>query len=773
MIRLLAVALVVLSALTLLPTVQKGLYVATFIVALFVLAGCLILTVRQYSIELIIGLPVLFGWVETTFSGPSVDIGAGLICLMTGIYLVTVKQDNFRNISLAQGLLVAFSLICIVSGAQSALRVETFSLIPGRFLETYQFNAVGHSSSHVLMQIISSTATYAGWAGLLTVFSISRRPRPARLRFLLLMLMTVNSAVLFVQEFIDPAFLLPVGFPLNHRLNGITSFCYALGSLSGVVAVSAPLWFRFRRGLAGSLLISVLTAAAIWYSGSRTALLLFLLTALFWGILKLIQLMRNHTPALRLVVIVAVTMVVITSAVFTYSLVPAQRSNVLGRIKLFIERDGGVIGHLVATRLHAYPLTTRMILEVPLAGAGPGLHFAEISRIRQLYFPQHSGGEDYVLSSNASNLYLGIAAELGLLALFVFITVLGIIIINGFRAPPEDVSPFRFGLVGGFIMYCLAFLLGPEILNSEAAPLFWLMAALMMKQSPPERKTGIKVRKFRYLLLLAGIALAIGQIQTFYLMHPDNLWQKLRWHIDSGMYPSEENGRWSRPEARVVMPNGKLVYMEWSTGASALDESVRVNLAIDGHLVETRKVVSSRSQVSLFAVQNADSSKPHWLGIHVTPPFVPSEHGRGDDSRKLGIFIHKLEARDKVTEWVGAWPWEAGPHGPVRWIRQYCYFALKKPGSYTFSVRALPGGSFSERQTIRLSANGKKIAEFSPGVSWKEYSFSLPAELALTGDTPYLIQLSADYEVRPSDIIDSEDSRLVAAQVSEPELKGN
>jgi hypothetical protein len=590
----------------------------------------------------------LLGWVRTYRGGINLDLGLGLIALAVGVYVANraVREKNDHFVDLAGLFLLAIAAWSLVSLAFTVVRVYSFTPAPGFGYRLYQFNAQGFSSEEAVIRTTIGAASTFIWWGL---YEYARRLVPNRrlLNVAVFLALLADAGALIVQRFFDPAFLHPDDLALIGRLNGVTSFCYALGDAALAWFLLIPAWGAFRGVLAALTVGSVaMILHAVTASGSRAALFTILVASLLWSGMRIARLSRTRRRLAVYSAVAGLTVVVFAFA-WLYIVTPADQATPLGRLKDGVERQG-LVGHLVATRLESYPLALRVIEEYPLSGVGVGLYLAEVSKQRALLMPEWKVQDPYLLTSYAPNEFLNVGVELGLpavLALMGVFVCAALGVLRGHRAGRADVAVSLVALAG-------ALLLGPAFYNSEALVFLWIIVGLAARGGLDEEAGGVTedAAAPRRLGSGAGVALLVGAVVVGSAGHlisqrplaVESQWKQLRWHVGMGMLPREPGGRWTRPEATfTVDTDAPTVTLRWHVGdESRPDYHAEVSFYVDGVRVERSPAVSGRIRESVLPLPAVPGRKR--ISVRVVPPFVPAKGSSDEDHRQLGIFIHSV-----------------------------------------------------------------------------------------------------------------------------------
>ncbi|HEX9187059.1 MAG TPA: O-antigen ligase family protein, partial [Vicinamibacteria bacterium] len=401
----------------------------------------------------------LLGFVRTHQGGFNLDLGLGLVALSVGAWALwrARRSDGREATDLAGLALLALAAWSLVSLAFVFARIRSFRPAPGFDYHAYQFNPFGLSSEEALVRAtIGATVAFLSFG----LYLYGRTPGLDRrtLGAAVFLVLLANGAALLVQRN-DPDFLRPAGAIPPGRLNGVTSFCYALGDGTLALTLLLPAWGAARgpgrARTVGSLVLLLQAAVA---SGSRTALLGLLAAVLLWGWALAVRRWR-HRGALAAL---AATALLLWAGWAAYRATPPDQTTPLGRLKAGIETEG-ILGHLVEQRLHSYPLAFRVMEEYPLSGIGVGLYPAEVSKQRALLAPDLKV-LDYLLTSYAPNQFLNVGVELGAPALAALVAAFAAVAFSLLRRGGPGAAAWLVSLA----VLAAALQLGPALYNSEA-----------------------------------------------------------------------------------------------------------------------------------------------------------------------------------------------------------------------------------------------------------------------------------------------------------------
>jgi hypothetical protein len=536
----------------------------------------------------------------------------------------------------------AWSLLSLVF---SLARIWAFRPAPEFGYHVFRFNLFGLSSDEAMVRATIGASVAFVWFG---IYEYVRSVDVKRvwLTLTVFFVLLIDAAVLVVQRHVDPGFLHPAGWPAFDRLNGVTSFCYALGDVGLALFLLLPSWGA-TRGPLGALTAAniALLGHAIVASGSRAAFLTALGAAVLWGA---VAATRRFEAGRRWAAILTVGALaaLIGGTVIAYRVTPADTVTPLGRLKDTIDRQG-VFGHLWASRLWSYPLAFRVLGEYPLAGVGAGLYPAEMDKQRALLTPDVATLEPYLLTSNVPNQFLNTGVELGIPAMSALALVF---VVAVWAAWPGKGGGGSAAQTVSLLALAGVLQVGPALLNSEAVVFYWLVVGLARRAggSTPGGEASGTVRARATGAFLAGVLVLgfVGQVRARPGLAVETQWSKLRWGLNIGMQPAEPGGQWTSSDATfVVSSNAPAVMVRWHAGdEAAQDYRAVVSFYVDGILVQRSLAASGRIQESRLPLPAVAGFKR--ISVRVRPAFVPALMLGGPDQRRLGVFLHGVLPRD-------------------------------------------------------------------------------------------------------------------------------
>jgi len=285
------------------------------------------------------------------------------------------------------------------------------------------------------------------------LFARAPLERPAALRMLIAG--GAGAAAFNVVRLLMAALRQPDAFKalrelaVNARISVQYSDWNAAGSYFAMVLVVAAV-FSLRRHFAYALPAAVI-AAALWLTGSRTAIAAVILMALIGAVVKL------RPTSLRRASLLAIVMAVIAIvAVAGWRYYPAARN------------DSPIFSW--TTRVPLWKAGVRMMATDPLFGVGVG-RFYDLS-------PNYAASVLAVIwrpRENAHNNFVQTLAELGVPGLMFFVFVVGGAWIASARAARTDRDWSLPASIGTFLLTCLT---GHPLLVIEAAFPFWTVVGL-------------------------------------------------------------------------------------------------------------------------------------------------------------------------------------------------------------------------------------------------------------------------------------------------------
>jgi O-antigen ligase len=752
---------------------QKGMVPFTiYVICIIALSIIHFVLPRALFLSTLLLMPFI-GWTSTGLPGFNLSLMGGLLCYVAALFCFKLLAAEDKRLSTVEILTLGFSLLTALSCGFALLRLDSFTLLKSSGYTNYSFNPLNINSADVLHHVLSISATLFSWFGLLV--GARKQWQNRWLPAVLLVIPVGTLAVMMYQRFVDPFFLLPLGFRAEFRLNGATSYAYALGALLVLLLALAPRFFsKERRAMLlgfGLALIPI-----VLWSGSRLALLIYPLFILVYAgsWLASMMLTKSRLPWNKIILSAAGVLAVCVALLIVVQATTSDGSNsALDRLLKHTGKEGW-LGHFERTRLNAYPIAFAVIEEYPLAGVGLGTYYAEISKQVPLLLP-----EDFTITdkfnhrSNAPNLYLAIASDMGLPALGCFLAIWLVAVYQSFnRIRKEGLNVENLALLAALLVVLLAFHIGPELYNGEVACLAMLLVAANSRR-PESRETKVlDNRVAKTIVFLLVLATAVGISFSYEDLSVDNQWEELQWHVDKGFYPFEESGRWSSDFATVVIQRtAPLVRLRWHVGnRQTPDYAPTVSFLVDGVEISTvENVVSGNTHTTVLPLHDKLDSEFYAISVQVSPPLIPTKDEVSDDTRSLGIFLHGIEPAHAYTVLDG-WKTEQRGGRTFNWMDESVLIGTD--GNRNRLTLAIKSGHPD------LRTKPARISIFIDENLYEEVDIRYPAEwenlfIPLTPGKMQIVRLEADRIYIPSEHRGNNDRRKLSFMVAviEPEDK--
>lgn len=305
----------------------------------------------------------------------------------------------------------------------------------------------------------------------------------------------------------------------------------------------------------------------------------------------------------------------------------------------------------------------RMIKRSPWAGWGPGGFWRQVDNIRTKY------GERRGYIDNAENLYLQVAAELGLPALaamllFFLLPVYAAVSVNQKNADPRQ--RLAAGMLTGTVLVMMVLCItGPHTFSPEVA---WITSVMLGYLFSFGLKYGWKpFAKIRRPLLIAAFVLpsaalcagayaaSLGSRGYTALQHAP--WWPLK--SEYGLYLPYKN--WGPPHGkmvwtseksstRIIMRHNTLSFKVVVYGANAIGpQPLAVTLSVDGKLLD-RIYFSDAGSRQLTYFLPGPRGREIFFETQVSRSFIPKEMGMGSDGRVLGVALSPIRLGKNISD---------------------------------------------------------------------------------------------------------------------------
>ena len=358
------------------------------------------------------------------------------------------------------------------------------------------------------------------------------------------------------------------------RLSGQVTDVNAAGSYLAMILMMAVARARAGgRWNVAAIGMGVLLSAALWLSGSRTAMVAAVVSVIA---LAAWRRMRHEVTSrwIPQAIAAALAIILVLVALGFDPRPPASRS----------------VSNTMSTRAQFVETSLRMLATRPIFGVGIGQYYSLSGR----FMPQ--GIYWFYFHENAHNNFLQIAAELGVIGLALFVWLLGVILWRAWRARAR--SPAGSDLEGvffGLVAFMATWLAGHPLLVPEVAYPFWIVLGLALvggaegavtAADPHEARTGDARRHAASLIAMTTGVVLLGSV-------PFRVARELREFdpttVNYGMAgPEFEEGgvffRWIRDGVRLFIPlDARAIEIPFRTDSA--HGPVDVEIAFEGRVV--------------------------------------------------------------------------------------------------------------------------------------------------------------------------------------------
>lgn len=540
-------------------------------------------------------------------------------------------------------------------------------------------------------------------------------------------------------------------FPLADIHSFGSCLLLLLFTLSG-----APLGKRLK-----TVLISCL-ALLIFITGSKVSLVALLIVGSTFLFFHLPGRSKIH------VLILALSLILITGTL-TYTFKTkftddnnrfiTRYSQVFSPVKLYHSPS-------IQARLLLWKRALKMIQDSPITGTGIGTfhslsqNYQKKSTPKRLFNNQYSPQEIeelgiLALNENAHNYYLQLTAELGILTLCLWLSVILFCLYNGIRFihsnPDQKQFHFISGLSFGIIAYLLTMLTGHPLLLFEQQLFFWYYLAILPLPCYLETVHNRQSRNGRSWIGPALIILLI--LYTWAALKPPLFpGNKFINRLGYGFYKLEHQKdpnnnfivwRWSMQKAqKILFLNSDILHFRLSadTSNSQLPEGLEVKIFANNQLLDLRHFIDGGTKTLTYYVPN-QKNRNLKLRLECSRTFNPYQLGINDDHRDLGVMLmgYKFHLDEMPDDGIGfyaeeKWPQKDLPEdfmensSSVRWTGMRASFpvseTIKKSEAELYFKVAHPDIQ-QKNVTLTVKADNRaiKTVNFSD-YSWKKLVLS-------------------------------------------------
>lgn len=725
------------------------------------------------------------GWISSGTQTQNVHFTAAFICAgIAASSLKYLKRKKQRRITPAGWLLAAFSLLAVFSGIFAFLRFYSFHPYPGLGYLDIAVNVFGISSNRVILNILFSTVNYFSYAGVFILATNIKwnREWAGKLRTTLLAAFTINALAVITQLLVVPGAFTAGGILLDGRATGFMNNCNALSNSSAVVLAFLPFLFpKHQKNTSTSWLLMIMLILCLYFGGGRSAMLFVILTYFCYGI-YIFKSRKSERQKLFSISSVLLAATVSITLVLLFVMFP------IGAERLSPAISDLSIDYFTFLRLGMWQHAGGIITSHPLGGIGSGTFFSEVGNFSAL------AGYPHWQTDNALNFYLHIGAELGIIALALLITAFIFIIRQALDQPArnqEENFPLTLALIPT-ILFLLVSLLGPHLIDNEVMLLFWLFVGVLTnpgasEQSQEKQPTTVKKKMVAAWAVLFVVAVS-GMAWSSLELHPLKQWNKLRWHMEGGFFPPEnEDGtqQWSSPRAiKTVRPDAGFLHIHWRIGHEEVAAyKPRVKIIFEDQVLLDKVVADPHWRHSFFFVRS-DHITPQRLVFLVEPPLIPDKFLADGDKRRLGIRIGKLEFLDELpADRIGFWESEASKLGTFRWSKEEAYQKVPlRKGKLKLTIRTNHPDVKEDPVKVNYELNGclKETITLN-NHDWHEVVID-PSELpewalpdwhpSLLEEVTGILRFQISRTWVPAEEIGSDDDRELGIAVSEVHILG-
>ena len=456
----------------------------------------------------------------------------------------------------------------------------------------------------------------------------------------------LSCALSCYQAFVDLTFWSSGAWSLLRRASGTLLDANASGMLAacwmgGFVALAGA-WQGRQRAIAtgGAVLLAF---AAVWSSGSRTALLAAMVGAGF----VLTAVVLQTTPAARRRTGLLVGASVI-AAIALLSVLPLPTIGPIERLRAGIhgasaKGPAGVVMSLWERDAYG-TASTRAIRETPLFGVGVGA-FVLLS----MDYVRATAGYE-VPFDNAQNWFRQQLAELGVVGCagwFLWIVLFAGTLIRGRAEGGNAVAAA--GLKGALLGLTAASMLGVPTLSPAVTLTFWTFAfwylgLLVGREQEESRTWRLFERRAVGWVFVTGVVVAYA-VGTVYVAKKSlgvaKRAQYFGWNYNYGFHgleQAERPFRWTAQEGVTVVPaGGRTFVLEiWSADPDVKRRPVHAKVWVDDHLVVNERLAHS------FPIERRvvlpPGEKRVIVRTWVDRTWSPQAHG-SHDTRELGLAV--------------------------------------------------------------------------------------------------------------------------------------
>ncbi len=476
-----------------------------------------------FVFPLINNLPYFFGIAEPFPFAPT----ALVLCLfylwarLIGSAITGPSPTTFRPIFKPMSL---FVVLIIVSALVTFFRYADFFPFGNDKIYELSTNIHRVTSGGAIMSVIFTALSYLTGIGVFLALITSLNSIAIVGHAVVVFLASTAISLLFgtYQYLWNPSL---GNNPLSINwgvINGTFKDAMSFGAYLGIaVSFFMGAAFKFRKGIrVVSVGLILLSSIIIFFSGSKSGLLILPIIFIFFGIMSASPLGKHRSKLEReenirkkFPVVSFIASIVIVGFILLFGIThkdavikTISSSRTFEMIRSFASNptlDNVLIGRGQAL----WPLAASMMREYPLTGVGIGGYIIEMSNYAK-------DNNVYIhIPESAENSALQIGSELGLIGLIAAAWIFWEIIkhiLGLFKSIPRSSSDryLIIGLTGGILAFVLISFVHTFIWSYEIKYTFWLMVGLLFCLTPQEKDAG-KPQWFKKKEILAGLILII------------------------------------------------------------------------------------------------------------------------------------------------------------------------------------------------------------------------------------------------------------------------
>ncbi len=423
-------------------------------------------------------------------------------------------------------------------------------------------------------------------------------------------------------------------FDNPNLFGGYLILIFPLGILYGI---NKPFFRRISLSI-----FAMLSIVSLILSRSKNSWISFTILFVFMGILFFISYMKgrpnkSHLRILhwRRIWVFAICLIIIFGSFYFY----IKKAEILDSLKEDLNWKHIVIEEKLQDRLPFLEYSIRMVEDFPLWGVGIGrfnFSSAKYSNENIWSVPGHFHPHNY---------FLLISTELGLMGLYAFLWILGIIFIKGLQLIREEQDFVKVGIWFGIVGFVLTFFGDGYLWNVEMQLMFWLFIGLLFVDEE-ENKIEQNHRKSSDKKLFIGLSVIILLSIPFQVHQRSGI--SLLQGKSIGLYKEEfrdgeREYRWGEKVVLISLePKGKWMHIPIKLGNPDIKEKpVKVKIIINRMIIDHLDFKDNDWHTLQYPIQDMQGAEIP-LKIEVSRTWNPYLMGVRHETRDLGPAIGKI-----------------------------------------------------------------------------------------------------------------------------------